>query len=121
MKKECEICGEKMTGRRDKRFCSDQCRSAHNNRLNGDVNNYMRNITNILRKNRRILVSLNPKGKSKVHRDKLLAKGFKFDYLTNIYKTRAGKVYHFCFEQGYLELEDKMYALVIKKEYVDKD
>ncbi len=78
----------------------------------------MRNINNILRKNRRILAQLNPKGKSKVHRDKLLELGFKFSYFTNEYVTKAGKGYRFCYEQGYLELYNDWYALVIKNEYV---
>lgn len=117
--KECPICEEPIRGRADKKFCSDQCRTTHNNRLNSDANNFIRNINNILRKNRRILVELNPKGKNKVHRDKLLEKGFKFSYFTNIYRTRAGKEYFFCYEQGYLELEDNIYALVIRKEYVE--
>ena len=117
--RECPICGDLIQGRADKKFCSDQCRTTHNNRLNSDVNNFVRNVNNILRKNRRILAELNPRGKSKVHRDKLLELGFKFSYFTNVYKTRAGKAYHFCYEQGYLELEDGMYALVIRQEYVE--
>ena len=118
MKKLCQICGEPVTGRSDKKFCSDQCRTTYNNRQNSDANNFMRNVNNILRKNRRILAALNPKGKTKIHRDKLLEQGFKFSYFTNIYRTRGGKVYHFCYEQGYLELEEGMLALVIRKEYV---
>ncbi|MEM1322771.1 MAG: hypothetical protein AAGG75_21070 [Bacteroidota bacterium] len=119
MKKKCQECQEEFIGRADKRFCSDQCRSAYNNRLNSDANNFMRNINNILRKNRRILAELNPHGKSKVHRDKLLERGFKFSYFTNIYTTKAGKNYHFCYEQGYLELDNNFYALVIRKGYVE--
>jgi len=73
-----------------------------------------------LRKNRRILEALNPNGKSKVSKNKLLLNGFNFDYFTNVYKTKSGKVYYFCYEQGYLQLKDDYYALVIKSEYVDK-
>lgn len=119
MKKKCLECKDEFNGRADKRFCSDQCRSAYNNRLNSDANNFMRNVNNILRKNRRILVELNPKGKNKVHRDKLLEKGFKFSYFTNIYQTKAGKTYRFCYEQGYLPLENGYYALVIRQQYVE--
>ncbi len=118
-KRKCEECDEVIRGRADKKFCSDQCRSSHNNRLNSDANNFVRNINNILRKNRRILTELNPKGKAKVHREKLLAKGFRMEYFTNIYKTKAGKAYHFCYEQGFLELDDGYYALVVRQEYVD--
>lgn len=119
-KKKCPVCGDSITGRADKKFCSDQCRTTFNNRLNSDANNFVRNINNILRKNRRILAELNPAGKSiKVHRDRLVEKGFRFSYFTNVFKTRAGKEYFFCYEQGYLELDNDMYALVIKQEYVD--
>ncbi len=63
--------------------------------------------------------SLNPEGTTKVHRDTLLEEGFKFSYYTNEYKTKAGKVYKFCYEQGYLNIGNKMYALVVRKEYVE--
>jgi len=119
MKKKCLECGDEFTGRVDKKFCSDQCRTSFNNKLNSDANNYVRNINNILRKNRRILTELNPHGKSKVHKDKMLERGFKFSYFTNIYKTKAGKSYYFCYEQGYLPIDNDYYALVIRKGYVE--
>lgn len=115
----CPVCGFQLLGRSDKRFCSDICRNTHNNKLRRDVNNYMRTINNILRKNRRILENLNPGGKTKIKREKLLNKGFSFEYYTHIYKTNTGNQYHFCYEQGYLAIEDDYFALVVKKEYVD--
>lgn len=115
----CLECGEPIYGRIDKKFCSDQCRNSYNNRLNSDSNNYVRNVHNILRKNRRILEELNPKGKAKTTRSKLLDKGFDFTYHTSTYTTKAGAVYHFCYEYGYLQLENDFYALVIKKEYLN--
>jgi uncharacterized Zn ribbon protein len=93
MKKRCLECTDEFIGRADKKFCCDGCRSSYNNKLNSDTTNFVRNINNILRKNRRILAELNPNGKSKTHKDKLLEKGFKFSYFTNIYKTKAGKIY----------------------------
>ncbi|MCD4732176.1 MAG: hypothetical protein K8R74_16335, partial [Bacteroidales bacterium] len=90
-KRLCPECGFEIIGRTDKKFCSDQCRNTFNNRLKQDANNYIRNINNILRKNRRILAELNPKGKSKVTRNKLNEKGFNFDYYTNSYSTKTGK------------------------------
>ena len=79
----CLECKEKLYGRADKKFCSDQCRTAHHNKQNADSNNFMRNVNNILRKNRRILLALNPKGKAKATRTQLIDKGFKFSYYTN--------------------------------------
>lgn len=119
MKKNCIECGDEFKGRADKRFCSAQCRSAYNNKLNSDSTNFMRNINNILRKNRRILAELNPNGKTKVSKDKLLDEGFKFSYFTNIYQTKAGKTYRFCYDQGYLPLENNMFALVVRQSYVE--
>ncbi len=119
MKKKCIECGDDFQGRADKKFCGDSCRSAYNNKLNSDANNFVRNINNILRKNRRILADLNPNGKSKIHKDKLMEAGFKFSYFTNIYKTKAGKVYYFCYEQGYLPLDNGWLALVVRKSYVE--
>lgn len=118
MKKQCLECEEPMKGRIDKKFCSDQCRSSYNNRLNSDINNLMRNINNILRKNRRILMELNPTGKAKVHKDKLLKKGFNFNYFTNIYETQSGNAYYFCYDYGYLAIKNDFYTLVKRKDYV---
>lgn len=110
----CQECGEELHGRADKKFCSDQCRNGFNNRLNSDSTNLVRNINNILRKNRRVLQELNPKGdKAKAHKDQLLQKGFNFKYCTSIYKTKTGNTYYFCYEQGYLALEDNFYFLVV--------
>ena len=118
-KKKCLECEETFLGRSDKKFCSDNCRSAHNNRLNSDATNFVRNINNILRKNRRILAALNPNGKARVHKDKLMEEGFKFSYFTNQYVTKSGNVYHFCYEQGWMELDNNYYRLVIRQEYVE--
>lgn len=118
-KRTCIVCGETVTGRSDKKYCSDYCRTSQHNKLNSDSTNLMRNVNNTLRKNRRILAELNPKGKMKVSREKLLEKGFKFTYFTNIYKTRSGNLYHFVYDQGYIELEDGMVALVIRQGYVE--
>jgi hypothetical protein len=79
----------------------------------------MRNINNILRKNRRILAALNPNGKARVHREKLLAEGFKFSYFTNEYVTKSGNNYRFCYDQGYLEIDNDYYTLVVRQEYVE--
>jgi predicted nucleic acid-binding Zn ribbon protein len=115
--KKCEACGTSIIGRIDKRFCSDQCRNTFNNRQNSDVTNHIRNVNNALRKNRRILLDLNPQGKVKLNREKLLMKGFDFRYYTSTYVTKEGAQYFFCYEQGYLPIEKGYYLLVVKKEF----
>ena len=119
MKKVCQECSIEIYGREDKKFCSDQCRNTYNNRLNSDARNFVRNINNILRKNRRILEELNVNGTTKTSRDKLLLKGFNFNYYTNTYTTKQGKTYYFCYDQGYIPINDELYAIVIKQDYID--
>lgn len=117
-KRVCQECAAAISGRRDKIFCSDDCRVSFNNKLNRDSTTLMRNVNNILRRNRRILKRLNPNGKTKRGRMQLLEEGFNFHYFTNVYKTKAGKTYYFCYDQGYLELDGDTFALVTRKEYV---
>lgn len=112
--KNCVECGEKFVGREDKKFCSDGCRNAFNNKINKDSTNYMRNINNKLRKNYRILNELNVEGKTKISRTKLIAKGFDFEFFTNILQTKTGNTYHFLYDQGYMALEHDFFILVKK-------
>ncbi len=114
----CKECEQKLLGRRDQKFCSDYCRNTYNNRLNQDSTKYIRRINNILRKNRRILSQLNPKGKITIDGITLAEEGFNFHYYTNIYTTKTGSTYYFCYDQGYLKLDNDRYMLVHKQDYV---
>jgi hypothetical protein len=114
MEKVCLECGDPIKGRVDKKFCSDQCRNAYHNKENTDSNNYIRNVNNILRKNRRILAELNPSGKTTVSKEKLIARGFLFTYFTNTYTNKTGNVYYYCYEHGYVEFEKGLVTLVQK-------
>jgi len=112
----CLECGTKLMGRVDKKFCNDQCRNDYNNRLNKDETDFMVKVNRSLRKNRRILKVLNPKGKAKVKRHEMETEGFNFKYFTHVYKTKEGRVYYFCYEYGYLPLEKGYFALVLNKD-----
>ncbi len=113
--KQCIECGRDFFGRSDKKFCSDGCRSAYNNKLAGGSDKYVRKVNRILKKNRSILSKLNPDGKTTTHRDQMLKSGFDFDYFTNTYTTKEGRQYHFCYEYGYLPLE-KDFVLLVKRD-----
>ena len=80
--------------------------------MNKDSRNLIRNTNNRLRKNYRILEALNPHQKTKISKARLIERGFDFNYITSLYTTKAGKVYYFVYDQGYLPLEDDFYALV---------
>ena len=115
MFKACLECSDKIVGRDDKKFCSDGCRNAYNNKINKDRNNFMRNVNNRLRRNYRILSDLNADGKSKTTRTKLFGKGFDFEYFTNVLQTQTGNTYYFVYDQGYMPLENDFYILVRKE------
>lgn len=115
MDRNCPECGDKIIGREDKKFCSDGCRNAFNNKINKDSNNFMRNINNRLRKNYRILSEINVEGKTKTTKSKLMSKGFDFEHFTNLLNTKNGNTYFFVYEQGYMPLENDYYILVRKE------
>lgn len=116
MHKNCLECGQHIKGRSDKRFCDDSCRNAYNNRLNSDQVNLVRNVNNILRKNRRVLLeTLNGEGMVKIPRDKLKQAGFDFKFHTHTFVNSKGQIYHFIYEMGYLQLENDWMLIVQKK------
>jgi hypothetical protein len=112
-------CQDELNGRADKKFCSGHCRSSYNNRLNADQINLRRRVNRILGKNRNILARLNPGGKKTVHKTSLLEEGFNFNYFTNRYVTRKGRVYFFCYDQGYWVHDASYLTLVERKDYID--
>ncbi len=113
-KRLCPECGEVIKGRIDKKFCSDMCRNSFNNKVNSDTTNYVRNINNILRKNRRILEESLQGEKTTLARQKLVDKGFNFKYYTHHHTTRNNHTYIFCYEFGYLLIEND-FVLIIKR------
>ena len=115
----CLDCGSQLQGRVDKKYCDDQCRSNYNNKLNSENSLLVRQINSILKRNRKILEELNPSGKTKVTRRKILARGFDFSFFTNIYQTQGGKMYYFCYEYGYLYLENDEILLVKREESIN--
>jgi predicted nucleic acid-binding Zn ribbon protein len=118
VEKKCAECDKPLKGRTDKKFCSDFCRNSYNNKLNSDSNTFVRNINNVLRRNRRILEEALPGAEEmvKATRQKLIEKGFQFKYYTHTYTNKKGNIYHFCYEYGYLLLEADWVLIVKRKE-----
>jgi predicted 2-oxoglutarate/Fe(II)-dependent dioxygenase YbiX len=116
MVRSCLECGKSVKGRADKKFCDDYCRNAYNNRQNSEQNNFVRNVNNSLKKNRRVLEGALPEGGGmvKTPRHKLLQQGFDFKFHTHQYTNKNGSIYFFCYEYGYLPL-DGDWILVVKK------
>lgn len=115
--KNCLACDKPLHGRADKKFCNDYCRNAYNNSLKSMNSTVVRNINNTLNKNRRILDNVLGEEKTvKINKEKLLQQGFNLKYITHSYTTKNGDTYLFCYEMGYLPLENDMMLVVKRKE-----
>jgi predicted nucleic acid-binding Zn ribbon protein len=111
-KRYCLECGDALKGRSDQKFCNDLCRNAYNNKRVSTSSNLMRKINRILKKNHSILLELNPEEKTTTLKTFLDKREFDFGYYTHTFTTKTGRVYYFCYDQGYAELENGKYLLV---------
>jgi hypothetical protein len=100
----CLECGKALNGRAGQKFCSDSCRNTYNNRLNTDATNYIRNINNALRRNRRILHEIY-RDNSKVKKEFLVDRGFNFNLLTSS-GGQKGKAVRWVYDYGYYESKE---------------
>ena len=117
--KKCLACDKILKGRVDKKFCDDYCRNNYNNqqKAKGSHSSLVRNINNALLKNRKVLESvLGEEETAKANRDKLMRMGFQFKYITHLYTTKTDKTYFYCYDYGYLPLDNDWFLIVKKKE-----
>ena len=112
----CRSCNAPVKGRSDKKFCNDYCRNEYNNNLKSPATNLVRNINNALSRNRRILESLLQPDQQPItiHHDKLVEKGFLFKYNTHTFTNKKKDVYFFCYDMGWLALDNDWF-LVVKR------
>jgi len=111
----CAYCQLPISGRSDKKFCDDQCRSAYGAKYRRAALDPVRRINAVLKRNREILLALNPSGKTVTSKSELVWRGFDFAYHTSIYQTRSGSTYHYCYDIGYLVLGAER-VLVVRRE-----
>lgn len=115
----CRECNEVLHGRKDQKFCSDYCRNTFNNRLNEDSNATVRKVNRILRKNRRILEELLSHKQCVKPAVDLIEMGYNFNYHTNLFQTKNGNTYYFCYELGYLKQQNNRCIIVEKSRYIN--
>lgn len=119
----CSTCGTTLTGRIDRKFCSDQCRATYNNRQKQKHEKTILDTNRVLRKNRRILKTLCPEGKSTVRKQVLDDMGFDFRYMTNLYQSGKGGIYFLCYDYGYTHINEGLKEKVVivqRQAYMDK-
>lgn len=102
----CLECGETMIGRIDKKFCSDSCRSSHNNRRRVINQTSVKKVNLILVKNRSILYDLTTRfqDNSVITTFQLKLMGFDFAFFTHQTSDRRGRLMFYCYDLGYQQL-----------------
>lgn len=112
----CLECGEVLKGRIDKKFCNESCRNHYHNRLNFNQGKLIRQINSGLRRNRKILSELMGSGRRTIPRNWLIRRGFDFDLITTMHQKRSGTPCYFCYEYGYIPLDENRIQVVQAKE-----
>ncbi len=104
----CRNCHHTVTGRSDKIFCSDACRTEFNNRRSRYKLKSVHKIDRILKKNRSIIDELYSEGHTNIALSVLYSLGFNFQYITSLKASKNPEEPCFigCFDYDYCILED---------------
>lgn len=118
--RKCLTCSKAIAGRADKKYCSDYCRATNRNAQKKQVPALVHFVDQKLKHNRQVLSELNPTGKARVDKEELIRKGFHAGYFTNVYQTRKGHTYFFCYDYGYRILSEQEVLIVQLQPYVQQ-
>lgn len=110
-KVECLECGEPITyGRKDKKFCCEQCKNRFNNRKIRNLRNMKLRIWNTLQKNHDILEGLIKIDVDSINIADIAAMGFNIEYSTSYHKIGKHKEFR-CFDIVYFLSETKIFGI----------
>lgn len=119
----CPSCREPIKGRKDKIYCSPTCRSAAQYEKRMVNEQFYLQVERQLKTNRKILKRYNKSGFTTLRKERLLEEGFNPKFFTHYWKNKKGQIYLFCFDFGFLELEQdgkKKYLLVTWQDYMNE-
>ena len=111
--KKCLYCNKIIIGRTDKVFCDDKCRNNYYYVVNSEQKTYIRTVNKVLLKNRGILRTVNPSGRTSVPKRYLEELGFDFNCFTGIHKTKKGRLYYLVYDQAFSFDDDERVSLVV--------
>lgn len=120
----CKVCESEFVGRKDKIFCSVQCKNEYHLTLREVTNDVAYPLDRILHRNRSILLEImGPKARKKhVRRSILVKKKFQFKYLTHFNINSKGKMYHHVYDFAWMEFSDDEILIVkTNKQWIPED
>lgn len=121
--RKCPVCQAGVRGRSDKIYCSAQCKSNNQYEQKLESETLYLKIDRQLKTNRKILKRHNRSGYTTLRKEELLEEGFDPNYFTHYWKSSKGKIYLFCYEYGFLAIEQKesgKYLIVKWQDYMNQ-
>ena len=117
----CKLCQNELRGRRDKMFCSLNCKNEYHFQLRRVTNIATLHVDKILHRNRSILLEIMGKNFSqkKIYRLLLDRKKFNFGYTTGFHINKNGKTVHHVYDFSWLIFSDE--EVLIKRKRTNKD
>jgi hypothetical protein len=118
----CKQCGKDINpdkGRKDRKFCDENCKNKFHNTQAYLEEQEIKRIQHVLKKNRRALKKVFGRAdKDAIKKDRLLKEGFEFDYHTHFVTTKIKRnQFIFCFDYGYREVEEGLFKIVKAFDY----
>jgi len=120
----CKVCQKEFAGRKDKIFCSVECKNDYHLTLRSVTKKTAYPLDKILHRNRSILLEImGPKLiKKMVLRSELVQKKFQFKFLTHYNQNSSGKIYHHVYDFAWMEFsDDEVLIIHQKKQWLPKD
>lgn len=108
----CLECGDKIKyGRTDKKFCCEECRTRHNNKMAKASRAYRRKIMAKLNRNYAILEQLIKLGETSADLGDLISEGFVPDTVTGFHKNRFKSDEYWCFDIKFRMSDSRVYSI----------
>ncbi|HLU81619.1 MAG TPA: hypothetical protein VK010_06040 [Flavobacteriaceae bacterium] len=116
MKRKCKICGKTLHGRSDKTFCSVSCKNEYHKQLRNTTKQAAFQINGYLKRNYAILLEMldGNKSQTKVYRNLLEKKKFRFKYHTHFHINSKNKTFFYVYDLAWMEFSDDE-VLVVRK------
>ncbi|WP_248723258.1 hypothetical protein [Seonamhaeicola sp. ML3] len=121
-RKKCLSCGKELTGRSDKKYCDNHCKSSFQYQQSKTAApRFYNKVDNQLKLNRKLLKHYNRAGKAIIRSKVLLEQGFDPNFFTHYWKNQKGDIYWFVYEFGFLKKKEynaEKYVLIIWQDYM---
>lgn len=117
LSRKCKMCNAPFTGRKDKIFCSPDCKAEYHYKLKKVTQRAAKLTDKILHRNRSTLLEIMGKYTQQkiVPKSALDRKNFKYEFVTGFYENEKGKRYHIVYDFAWMMSSDGM-VMILRRE-----